>query len=165
MADILLCNPHGAYDGNAPEAEEYIECYKDKSARAIEFTYNTDVAADGSGMVIKKGIIDLVRCILPSNVWNKNLFESTGDAKPLKDVTIHAIIQSIQTESIKPGYQYTNTGLLKRQIAPQWSEGIRTYIEAITKNEYDITNMGFMTDYTVLFHHLKFHLKKFDQTP
>ena len=89
----------------------------------------------------------------------------TEDKKPLKDVTIHDIIQSIQTEYINPGSQDTNAGLLKLQSAPQWSEGIHTYSAEITKNEYKLTKMGFTTYYAVLVHHLKFHLDKFSQTP
>ena len=74
-------------------------------------------------------------------------------------------IQSIQNESIKPGSQDTNIGLPKRQIAPQSRKVISTYTGAITKNKYELTKMGFTTDYTFLVHHLKFHLKKFSQTP
>ena len=35
---------------------------------------------------------------------------------------------------------------------------------AITKYEYDITKMGFTTEYAVLFHHLKSHQEMFAQT-
>ena len=70
----------------------------------------------------------------------------TEDKKPLKDVTIHDIIQLIQTESINPGSHDTNTSLIKRKITPQWSEGIRTYSASINKNEYELTKMGFTTD-------------------
>ena len=70
-------------------------------------------------MGIKKCIVDLVCRPLLINVWQTHLVEATGDNKALKDVTIHDIIQSIQTESIKPGSQDTNTGLLRHQSAPQ----------------------------------------------
>ena len=45
MANILLLNLQGAYDGKVPKAEEFIDQYKDKSARAIEFAYNMNAAA------------------------------------------------------------------------------------------------------------------------
>ena len=88
-----------------------------------------------------------------------------GDNKYLKDVIIQDIIQSIQTEYIKPGSQDTNTGLLEIQSASQWSEGIHTYSTAIAKNKYEITNMVFTAEYSVLVHHLNSHLEKFSQTP
>ena len=59
---------------------------------------------------------------------------------------MHDIIQSIKTESINNGSQDTNTGLLKHQSAPQWSEGIRTHSAEITKNEYGLAKMVFTTD-------------------
>ena len=71
----------------------------------------------------------------------------------------------IQTKLIKPRSQDTNTGLLNRQSAPQWSEVIQAYSTAITKEEYELTNMGFTTDYAIINHHIKFQLEIFDQTP
>ena len=94
---------------------------------AIKFAYIPDAAAAGAEMGIKKGIADLVQRLLPSNVWQTHLVEATGENKAVKYINIHEIIQSIQTESIKTGSHDTNTGLLKRQSAPEWSEGIRTY--------------------------------------
>ena len=85
-------------------------------------------------MGTEKGIVDLVGRLLPINVWKKHIVEDTGESKYLKDVIIHGIIQSIQTESNNPGSQDTNTCLLKRQREPQWSEGIHTYSVAVTKN-------------------------------
>ena len=116
-------------------------------------------------MGIYKRIIDLVRRLLSRNFWQTHIVKATGDKKSLKDVTIHYIIQSIQTESIKPRSQDTNTGILKRQSSSQWSKGILTYIKAITKNEYELTKMLFTTYYAVLVHHIKFHLETFAQTP
>ena len=116
-------------------------------------------------MVIKKGIVDLVSRLLPSNFWKTYLVETTGNNRYLKDVTIHNIIQSIHTKLINPGSQDTNIGLLKRQSAPQWSKDIRSYSAAITKNKYELTKMGFTTNYAVLVHHLKLHLEIFAQTP
>ena len=69
-----------------------------------------------------------------------------GDNKYLKDVIIQDIIQSIQTEYIKPGSQDTNTGLLEIQSDSQGSEGIHTYSTAIAKNKYEITNMVFTAE-------------------
>ena len=69
-------------------------------------------------MGIKKGIVEKNRRLLPRNVEKTHLFEATGDKKAIKDVTTYNIIHSIQTESINPGSQDTNTGLLKRQSAP-----------------------------------------------
>ena len=165
MEDILLIIPQGDYGRKVPNTEEYINHYKDQSVGAIGFSYNNNGAAAGAEMGINKFIVDIVRRLLPSNVWQTHLVESTEDNKSLKDVTTHNIIQSIQTESIKNWSQDTNTGLLKRHSAPQWGEGIRTYSMAITKNEYKLTKMGFTTDYAVLVHHIKFHLEKFYQTP
>ena len=115
-------------------------------------------------MGILKSIVDIIWCLLPSNVWKTHLVKAAGDKKSLKDFTVHDIIQSIQTEYIKPGSQETITCLLKQQSTPQWSEGICTYIAEITKNDYKLTNMGFTTEHPVIFHHLKFHLEQFDQT-
>ena len=56
-------------------------------------------------------------------------------------------------------------GLIKRQSTPQWSEGIRSYSAAITKNKYKLTKMEFTTDYSVLVHNLKFHLENFPLNP
>ena len=109
-------------------------------------------------MGIKKGIVDLIRRLLPSNVWQTHLFKATGDNKYLKDFTIRYRIHSIQTESIKPGYQDTNMVLIKCLSTPQWNEGIRIYSAEMTKNEYDLTNIGFTTYYSALVHHLKFHV-------
>ena len=85
-------------------------------------------------MDFKKVNADLVLRLLPRNFWQTHLVESTGKNKSLKDIRIHNIIQAIQIESIKPIFQYTNIVLLKRQSAPQWSEGIRTYSSTITKD-------------------------------
>ena len=112
----------------------YIDRYKDKSVGEIEFSYNTYAAAAGAEMGIKKGIVELVRRLFPRKVWQNHIVKSTSENKSLKDVVIHNIIQSIKTESIKPGSQDTNTGLLNRQSAPQCNEGIRAYITAITKS-------------------------------
>ena len=68
IADILLLTPQGAYYGKVPKAEEYIDHFKDQSAGAIEFAYNTDAAAAGAEMGIKKGIVELVLCLLHINV-------------------------------------------------------------------------------------------------
>ena len=122
MVDILLLSPKGAYGSKVPKAEENIDWYKDQSAQAIKFSYNNDADDAGAEMGIKKVSIELVQRLLPSNVCQTHPVEATGDKKSLKDVTIHDIIQSIQTESIKPGSQDTNTGILKRQRSPQWSE-------------------------------------------
>ena len=67
VAYILLLDHQGAYDDKFPKAEEYIDRYKDQSAGAIEFAYNTDMAAAGTEMGIRKGIVDLFRRLLPSN--------------------------------------------------------------------------------------------------
>ena len=48
MADILILSPQGAYDGKVPKVEEYINCYKEKSAGEIKFTYNKDAASAGT---------------------------------------------------------------------------------------------------------------------
>ena len=64
MDDILLLSLQGAYNKKVPKLEEYIYLYRDQSAGAIEFAYNT--AAAGAGMGIKKWIIDLIRRLLPS---------------------------------------------------------------------------------------------------
>ena len=116
-------------------------------------------------MGIKKCILDLVCRPLLINVWQTHLVEATGDNKYLKDVKTHNIIQSIQTEPTKTGSQDTKTGLLMRQIEPQWRKGIHTYSTSITKNEYELTKMGFTTDHAILFHHLKSYLEKFSQIP
>ena len=128
MVDIFLLNPQGSYKGNTQKSEEYIDRYKNKSTRAIKFAYNTYAAAAGTKMGIKKGIVDLFHRLPPSSIWQNHLVKAMGDRKSLKDVTIHDIIQSIHTNLIKPGSQDTNTGLLKRQSAPQWSKGTRAYI-------------------------------------
>ena len=81
MEDILFLTPQGAYNDRAPEVDDYIGRYKDKSARAIDFSYNTDAAATVAKTGIKKGIVDLVHRLLTSNVWQTHLVESTGDNK------------------------------------------------------------------------------------
>ena len=92
MADIIIFNPQGVYNVKVLKADEYIDTYKDKSVEEIEFAYNTDVAAAGAEMGIKKGVVDLVRHLFPRNVWQTHLSESTGDNKYLNDVIIHDII-------------------------------------------------------------------------
>ena len=81
MADILLLNPQVEYNGKVLKAEEYIDRYKEKSARVIGFAYNTDAAAAGNEMEINKGIVDLVLRLLPYNLWQTHLVEATGDKK------------------------------------------------------------------------------------
>ena len=134
MEDILLLIPQGAYIGKVPKVEEYIDRYRDQSAGAIKFAYNTTAAAAGAEMGTNKEILDLIRRPPPSNVWQTHLFKATGDNKAINDFTIHDIIQSIKTESTKTGSKGTKMGLLKFQSAPNWSEYIRTYSAAITKN-------------------------------
>ena len=116
-----------------PQAEEYINRYRYQSAAATEFVYNTAAAAAGAEMGIKKGIVVPIQHLLPRKVWHTHLVESTEDNKSPKDVTIHDIIQSIQTESINPGSQDTNMGLLKHQSEPHCCAGICIYSAAITK--------------------------------
>ena len=69
MDDILLLSLQGAYNKKVPKLEEYIYLYRDQSAGAIEFAYNTAAAADDSKMGIKKGIVDLIQLLLSRNVW------------------------------------------------------------------------------------------------
>ena len=97
-------------------------------------------------MGIKKGIVDLIRRLLPSNVCQTHIVKAMGYNKSLKYFTIHDITQSIQIEFINNLSEDTSTGLLKRQSAPQWSEGIRTHSAEITKNEYGLAKMVFTTD-------------------
>ena len=61
MVDILILTPQGAYDGKVSKAEDYINRYKDQSAGAIEFAYNTAMDAAGAEMGMKKDIVDLVQ--------------------------------------------------------------------------------------------------------
>ena len=60
MTDILLLNSQGSYNGKVPKAEEYIDGYKDQSVGLIIFFYNTDAAAAGADMGIKKCIVDFL---------------------------------------------------------------------------------------------------------
>ena len=103
MTNILILSPQGAYDGKVNKSEEYIDRYSDKSTGAIEFAYNTATTAVSTEMDINRGIVDLIRRLLPNNVWQTHLLEATGGNKSLKDFTIYDIIQSIQTESINTG--------------------------------------------------------------
>ena len=60
MTDILLLSSQVSYNGKVPKAEEHIDGYKDQSVESIRFVYNTDAAAAGADMGIKKYIVDLL---------------------------------------------------------------------------------------------------------
>ena len=58
-------------------------------------------------MGTKKGVIDLLQRILQENVCKPHLLDRSGKRLQIRDVSVHAIIQVITNESVKPGYQDT----------------------------------------------------------
>ena len=69
-----------------------------EAAGALEFAYNAAAAAVGVEFGIKKGIVDLIRRVLPRNVWQPHLTESDGENTTLKKVGIFNLIQAITDE-------------------------------------------------------------------
>ena len=113
MSDLLLQTPRGTYDGKVTKYTDIIELYETYSV--MEFAFIKASIATGAAMGTKKGVIGLLRCILPANVWKTHLLDPSGERLQIRDVSIHAIIQVITTKSAKPGSQDTHDALNKCQ--------------------------------------------------
>ena len=146
-----------------PKYMEFIELYKISSA--MEFAFAQVSIATGAATGTKKGVIDLLRRILPENVWKTQLLDPKGKRIQIRDINVHAIIESITTKSVKTVSQDTQDALTKLQQEPVWADGIHQYISNLLKNVHELINIGFNTDYSLLMHRVKFQLESFTQTP
>ena len=76
MADLLLQTPRGTYDGKVPKYTDFIELYE--TSHAMEFALIQASIAAGAAMSTKKGVIDLLKSILPANVWKTHQHNPSG---------------------------------------------------------------------------------------
>ena len=127
-----------------------------QTSSAIEFAFTQASIVSGAEMRTKKGVINLLRRILPENLWKTHLLDRIGERLQIRDVGVHAIIQAITTKSVKPNSQYTQDAIDKHHQEPVWADGIRPYISNLLNNDHEITKIGFGTDYFLLMHRVKY---------
>ena len=89
-------------------------------------------------------------------MWKTHLLDRIGERLQIRDDGVHAIIQAITTNSVKPSSQYTQDAIDKLQQEPVWADGIRPYIPNLLNNEHETTKIGIGTDYSLLVHRVKY---------
>ena len=100
MAELFVKNPQTNFNESVPVAKTFLDNKELTTSEVTKFAFDQASLKVGSQVDTKKGVVAVLRRILPKSVVQPHLYVD-GDLMPLKDGNCYDIIQSIQTAAVK----------------------------------------------------------------